>query len=340
MTVARIAASEADLVAVARALVSPHTDEMMALLAKHRTLPPKIGPTCAALVADALRQLWPELWRRDGGRPRAGLDARGGVARGRIWERHAPVRLAHTAASLRVLRWLVATPGLAEAEPLAAAPLELGDQVVIYLALAALDGHARRTLAAQPLVRGSPLAWLGFADVLRGDAPGFEGLAAGAGAIVVEALTGELAARWRAVELGKRAQTDPHALIALGAAQDAVLTGFMHACGQRRDLAAFVIDAATPVLARGLAPIPEQLDRTAPLAVRAAARDAAGALLRAIVRWRGWDDEHRGVRFVDDDYPRAQVLLARFEPIGRAGAERAAAWLAELTSLAPTTPAP
>jgi hypothetical protein len=44
------------------------------------------------------------------------------------------------------------------------------------------------------------------------------------------------------------------------------------------------------------------------------------------------------VRFIDDDYAAAQVLLARFEAIGAAGAARAAAWLAELASLAPTTP--
>src|SRR5437867_1141505 len=103
---AQVAASEAELVMMARALIAPYAHDAWAMLAGARTMPAKIGPTCAELVADALRQLWPALWRRDGARPGASIES-GRVVRGRGWERHAPPPLVHTPATLRLLRWLV-----------------------------------------------------------------------------------------------------------------------------------------------------------------------------------------------------------------------------------------
>ena len=334
------ASSEQELVLLARALVT-RSPEVASMWGRGRTVPATISPTCARLVGDALAQAWPALWRRGGTQPAASiLD---GLARhGRIWERHAPVGLTFSTATLALLRWLLASwlgAPIATIAPLPAAPLTVGDQVMVYLALDAASAPAQAAIAAQPLVRAAPLAWLGFADLLAGSPPAFAGLCTGAGAIVVEALTGELASRWRAVELRKRAMTDPRALIALGAAQDATLTGWLAACDahRRRDLAGFVIDAAAPLLAAHIVPAPAQLEPTATLAQRAEARVAAGALLRAVVAWSAWDQAHRGVRFIDDDYAAAQVLLARFEAIQSAGAARAAAWLADLASLAPTT---
>lgn len=327
-----IAESETELVRMARALVAPDDNEPW--VAVSRELAPKISPACAGLVGDALRKLWPSLWRRGGAKP--GASIRGGdVVRGRPWERHPPVGLVHTEATIAVLRWLVESRlGTRTIAPLTARRLALGDHVVIYLALATLgERAARRAFAVHPLVRASPLAWLGFAELFDGGAPAFDELAHGAGAIVVEALAPELARRWQAVEWEKRRIVRPDELVALGAVQDATLTGFMDACDRhrRRDLAGFIIDAAAPMLARDLPPFPEALDTAVPLSVRAAARPAAGALLRAIVRWGDWDREHRGVRFVDDDYAASQLLLARFEAIGTPA--RAIAWLGELASL-------
>jgi hypothetical protein len=224
---------------------------------------------------------------------------------------------------------------------LEARPLEIGDQVAIYLAIdAAAATPVLRSIVRQPMVRAAPLAWLGFAHAMSGTPPAFDSLTAGAGAIVVEALSLELATRWRGVELTKRGERDPAAVVAIGAAQDATLDGFMAACDRagRRELAGFVIDAAAPLLERGLAPFPGELDPTTPMAARAAARLAAGSLLRGIARWRAWDDAHRGVRFIDDGYAAAQLLLTRFERIGRAGIDRTERWLAELASLSPTSP--
>jgi len=330
-------ASEHELVMLARALVVPAPGELAALLYRERIAPAAISPDGARLIGDALAQCWPALWRRGGVAPGVALDG----ARGRIWERHAPAGLTFSTATLDLLRWLVAQPLTAPPAALArlpAAELTIGDQVVVYLALAGTEPPAQVAIAAQPMVAAAALAWLGFAHLLAGAPPSFAALCAGTGAIVVEALGGELARRWRAVELAKRAITSPDALIALGAAQDATLTGFLAAADhqRRRDLAGFVIDAAAPLLARDLAPS-APLDPSAALARRAQARVAGGALLRAVRTWARWDAAHRGVRFIDDDYAAAQVLLARFEAIGAAGAARAAAWLAELASLAPTT---
>jgi hypothetical protein len=348
----QVAASEHDLIMMARTLVMGPAaqDDIWALLCATRPAAPKIGPTCAALLEDTLRHAWRALWLRGGARSGAsiaGAGPRAGAAiHGRLWERHAPMPLAFTSASVAFLRWLVATPFAAPASTLAAlpaVPLAIGDQVLIYLALdAARTTPALRVLAAQPFVRAAPLAWLGHAGALAkrgGAAPSFGALTEGVGAIVVEALAGELAKRWHAVELGKRAMFEPELLIDLGAAQDQTLTGFMAACdaARRRDLALFVIEAAAPLLARNLPPTPAQLDPNTTLAMRATARIAAGALLRAVVKWGEWDQLHRGVRFIDDDYAAAQLLLERFETIGANGVARATHLLSDLASLVPTT---
>jgi hypothetical protein len=337
-------ATEHDLVLLARGLVVP-SPQVTALLYRGGELPAAISQTCAQLLGDALAQVWPALWRRGGTEPAVSLDG-DAARRGRIWERHAPAGLTFSVATLKLLRWLLATPlnmPRSTLAPLAAEPLTVGDQVITYLALDVAAGTpAQAAIAAQPLVRGAPLAWLGFADQLAGAPPAFATLCTGAGAIVVESLTPELARRWRAVELGKRAITVPGELIALGAAQDGTLAGFLAACDhqRRRDLAGFVLDAAAPLIAAGIAPAPATLDPLAPLARRAEARVAAGALLRGVMTWAAWDQAHRGVRFIDDDYAVAQVLLARFESIQATGAARAAAWLADLAALAPTTRPP
>lgn len=322
---------ERDVVLMARALVAP--DDNIAVMGTCQRWFDTITPACAELVADALRPLWPSLWKRGGARTGAVL--RGDtVVRGRPWERNAAIGLVHTAATLDVLRWLAVTR--TESPTLEPAPLGMGDQVIIYLAmdLAAASGRVE-ALARQPMVQMSSLAWLGFADAMTGEPPSFDDLVTGPGAAVVDALTRELGQRWHRVEITKRSIVSVTDLVALGAVQDAVLDGFMTACERhrRRDLAGFILEAAAPTIARNVPPFPEALDPKAALGVRAKARTSAGALLRAVARWIGWDQQHRNVRFIDDDYAMSQHLLARFEAAGSMG--RAVAWLDELASLAP-----
>lgn len=346
----QVAQSEAELLAIARAVIGGGVahDELWAMLSTSRPLPAQIGPTAAGLLADTLRQVWRALWLRGGSRP--GVSLRGGETspRGRLWQRHPVQPLTFGPASVRLLRWLTATAfaappstltGLAVEAEDPAHGLAVGDQVVIYLALVATrHTPAHRILCAQPLVRSAALAWLGFADALAAGppaTPAFDTLTTGTGALVVEALTGDLAAAWSATELTKRAIVDPAALVALGDAQDATLTAWFAACDRahRRDLAGFVIDAAAPLLARDVGPYPQRLDPHTALGVRARARVAAGALARGVQRWGAWDAEHRAIRYIDDDYAAAQFLLARFEAIGPHGIGRAGAWLAELAAL-------
>jgi hypothetical protein len=342
----QVAQSERNLIAMARALVAPASEDVAPMLWGSRGMPPHIGPTAAWLLQDALSHAWLALWRRGNCAVGASLSADGEtVRRGRVWDRHAPAPLAFTGATLVLLRWLVATPFSATARTsyalLRQMPLTIGDEVALYLALDVSAGTpAQAALASQPFARASALAWLGFAHLMGppDEPPSFQPLTSGAGAIVVESIAPELAARWRSIELTKRQIRSSEKLIALGAAQDATLTHFMTACerARRRDLALWVLDAIAPMLARDLAPIPPVLDATAPLSVRAAARLGAGSLVRALLRWRDWDAQHRATRFVDDGYAAAQLLLGRYEIIGIPGGDRAAGWLAQLSALAPS----
>ncbi len=338
----QVAASEKDLLDMAQAVIAPHATDVWGVMCRTRKLPPHVSETFEWLLGDTLSKVWHALWRRGGTEPGASLD-NGNVKRGRIWQRHPVTPLEFSPATLRLLRWLVQTQFPVDTTKLPAEPLTIGDQVMLYLALGAAHGTpAFATLATQPLVRAAPLAWLGFFDSIPGAPPAFDSLVEGAGAIVVEALSGELARHWQTVELEKRIMESPDALIDLGQKQDAVVRGFMTACDKvkRRDLALFLVDAAAVALARNLSPMPAQLDPTTTMSARAQARIAAGALLRAVTAWAEWDRQHRGVRFIDDDYAAAQYLLGRFERIQSAGVDRANAWLSELSSLAPTSGSP
>jgi hypothetical protein len=343
----RVAPSEYDTIFLARALIgdSHQRDAIWPLMAAARKLPPHMGETSAALLEETLRHAWLALWRRAGARPAATLNERGDVVRGRPWERHPPEPLSFTGATVALLRWLIGNnlAGAASRLPtLDHRPGGVGDQVMVFFALdAAAPTPGGPSLANQPMVRDTPLAWLGFPDLMAAahplsSPPPFDSLTCAVGALVVEALTADIARRWTAVEIAKRSVVAPDQLIALGAAQDAVVSDFMATCdrGRRRDLAAFVIDATLPVVARDLSPAPERLDPAATLSMRNRARIAAGALLRGAVRWDEWDQQHRATRFIDDGYAAAQHLLARYEPFAAAGGrEKVAGWLHQLASL-------
>jgi hypothetical protein len=338
-----VAQSESELIMMARALVQPRAHDTWAYLASSRKMPETIGPSCEALIEDALSRIWPALWRRDGARPRASTIGNS-VVRGRPWQRYAPAPLEFTSATLALLRWLVgmplATGGEVPELDHPAAPLAIGDEVAIYLALdLASDLPPQLVIARQPMVRKSALAWLGFANLMAGEPPDFAPIVTGTGAIVVDALGSEIADRWRAAELTKRQLENPDELLAVGRAQSVALEKFMTACdaAHRRDLAGFVLDAARPLLERNIAPVAQLLDPNKPLSTRSQARLAAGALLRGVQMWSHWDEQHRGVRFLDDDYQVSQALLARFEPIGRPLTDRAAQMLSDLASLIPNS---
>lgn len=348
----RVAQSEYDLLTVARALVgegSYATIEPIVHIG--RKLPPKIGPTAMRLLEETLsRGVILELARRGGWRPAQHLNAHGmPSATARLWERHAtPPAIPFSKLTIELLRWLSA----GQKGDLADAPATLGDELIMYFALELLaSGGAAATLAEQPPVRGSRLCWLGFPDVLVRHAPPATGGLTGpafapymkdAGAIVLEALQADLARRVLEIERSKRTIRRLDAMAALGATQTALFDAFMAACdtAKRRDLAGFLIEAGTKLLARPVPPTAwiETLELIGPLSERTAATRAAGSFLRALVRWKTWDDEHRGVRFIDDGYDASQLLLRRYEQLGerlRHGEDVLRA-LDSLTAAAPT----
>ncbi|HEU4733109.1 MAG TPA: hypothetical protein VFT22_34690, partial [Kofleriaceae bacterium] len=57
--VLRVAASESDLVLLARALIAPNPVEAVALMYRTRLLPPTISGSCEELIADAASHVWP-----------------------------------------------------------------------------------------------------------------------------------------------------------------------------------------------------------------------------------------------------------------------------------------
>ncbi len=347
-----VAASEAALITIARAQVGaiepaaawPH-------LVEDRTLPASIGRDAADLLDETLARGAIRLLARGGARAGATVEGEK-VKTGRLWERHPPPSLRFTERAYTLLRWLAATPLLGAPSTLPAldgAPVELGDQLLVWLAIERLEGPVRGALRIQPMVRATPLAWLGHAGELGSigapAAPVLDRLAdltAGTGAIVVEALAGALAERWRSTAAEQTRTVDPGALIAAGGACDAVLTAWFAACdrARRRDLAGFVLDAVGPLLPEAAWHAPDALDPTTPLSRRAEARRAAGSLWRALMRWEAWDREHRSIRYIDDGYRVAQHLLARFEPIGAPGVGRAVARLDELNALPASTISP
>jgi hypothetical protein len=353
----RVAASEFDLLTVARALVRDlEAAAVEPLLRQPRRVPGKLGSTAIGLLKQILaRGVVLELCRRGGWREADHL--RGDeVVQGRLWERWArgggaPPALHFSGLGLRACRWLTVAPLAVprECEPLGASRTPgLGDQLVLYLACdLSLRCGCSGALATSPAFRRAPLCWLGFPEVLAaGGAPeeegdlegeGLEVLLRGDGALVLEALQLDLARRWVAAERSKGAVADPGRMTALGLAQERVLGALMEGARRagRRDLLGFVPEAAArllrhrPAARRWVA----SLSRQSSLQQREAACRGAGAFLRALERHHRWAERARTTRFFDDDYEAGQLLLRQWEPLGAGGLDHARLVTGQLTSL-------
>jgi hypothetical protein len=348
----RVAQSEHDLVTVARALVGQGGFAAIEpFVASARALPETIGPVAMELLRETLgRGVVLALARRGGWRKATYLGPEGaGLRQGRLWERHAAPALCFSGFSLALCRWIArGGPSILRGQDLLVPPegLRLGDELVLYLALdlLAAGGIATR-LAEQPAASASALAQLGFAELfaevgapsLPRASDAWRRICVGEGAILLEALEPDLARRWLEMERGKPGLCEPQAMIRLGTAQEAVLDGFLDAAEAvgRRDLAFFLLDAGRTLLSSGPEPSAwvSRLRGTSSLAERQAARHAAGALLRALSRWQGWNEAHRGVRFIHEGYEGAQMMLRRFERFGSRCAENARGVLRGLESL-------
>ena len=352
----RVAASEFDLLTVTRALFERpgawRPALLTGLLRQKRSLPDGMGPTALAVLRSIMgKGIVATILSRGGWRDAESLQ-RGEVVRGRLWERHQPPLIQVSPFAMYLCRWLTSQPLRSDdCEPLHATPATIADELLLYLALdLAQRANCTRSLAVQPAVRASALCWLGFADVLAAHPAGsasfppadisvyaFAPWTSGTGAVFLEALQLDLAQRWVASEVEKLRLTDPAQVVALGRIQDAVLRAFFGAIqgAERLDLCRFIVSCASALLVER--PTVESWQPTlAPggsLRARSDAHRASVALLRNLRTVRHWVEQATAVRFFDDEYERAQLVLRMWEELGENGYRRALAIATEIESL-------
>ncbi|OJH42791.1 hypothetical protein [Cystobacter ferrugineus] len=340
-----VSPSEHALLSLARAIVdSGQYASVEDLLLTRREVPPKLGPRALHVLRDLLAKgVVLALVRRGGWRRQRHLHDGQGVE-GRLWQRHAAPPLHFSSACVRTLQWLTSQPlGRLDREPLEVVePLTLADELFLYLCCHLVAGTpCGPSVGAQPLFRHSALCRLGFPELLGAPPPGFNAsaftpLLVDKG-LVLEALQADLARRWLRIEESKRRVSEPADMVALGSAQEAVLSAFLEAleAARRRDLAGFLLEAGRGLVGRPATLWVEGLSPLASLRARAEASRAAGAWLRSLARLARWDSEHRAVRFFDDDYDAAQFLLSQWSAFGEAGFRLAAERERALSSLGP-----
>jgi hypothetical protein len=322
----RVARSEDELIKLARGLVGAGRPPSRVRAAKPIET---IGPTAMKLLQQTLaRGVIATLLRGGGWETRRTL-VNGHSRRGRLWERHASLPPLHFGpASFALLIWLHDEDLVRPTRQLERNPnTTLADDVLHYLACEQLTRAG--VDVCQPAFLHSPLCQLGFCEFLVGDgaslpAVDFGPLVAGPGSIIVEALQTNLVARWLDSEQRKGTIVLLDEMTRIGRAQDHVLGAWFAALDRvdprRRDLAAFVAEAARQLLARGLERrCPDHrwwirsLSLQAPLAARQGAFTAAAAFLRGVGRLGRWLDEAGLVAYFDDDYEAAQLLLANWQ---------------------------
>lgn len=263
-------------------------------------------------------------WRR-------GLTLAVGAPRvGRLWHRHATLPpLRFTELSLNLCLWLSGDLAvLPEAEKNAAGPLACGDELILTLALEQVGrDQRRRALAHLAATQGALLPWLIAPAELLAQSPceldsnQLSSWTSGCRSLILEALTPWLAAKLVDVEREKQASRSVEELLALGQTQMTLFESLLDAFARanRRDLAAFFLDAAAMILA-GSEPLDDvarryrgALDETAPLGERQRARRAGLALFFALEHIQGWRRELAATRVFDDDYETSQALLSDWE---------------------------
>ncbi|MBZ4415824.1 hypothetical protein [Myxococcus sp. RHSTA-1-4] len=338
----QVSPTEHELLTLARAIVglgqyAPVED----LLRDRHTVPERLSPGAMHVLRDTLSKGSVLALARCGGwRKQRYLD-NGQERSARLWERHPPPELHFSPQTFHTLRWLLEQPLVKHG----CATLHsdgvptVADELFLYLCCRLVAGTpCAKSVGAQPHFRNSALCWLGFPELLGTPPPSltaasFAPLLAGNGWLL-EALREDLAHRWRRLEESKRLILEPEDLVALGTAQEAVLSVFLDAVDSagRRDLAGFLLESARPLMEQPAARWVEGLSLSESLSLRASAAKAAGAFLRTLGRLARWDAEHRTVRFFDDNYDAAQLLLSEWSAFGEAGFRRAADLERELST--------
>lgn len=263
---------------------------------------------------------------------------RGPGPRGRLWERHEPFALRFSSATMDLLRgafeyaitdaqrWTRARPE----------ELTMADEVVFFCVARALR-QCRRTTRMRGF-EASSLVRIGFAldfDDLPAP-PRFERFLEGSGALVVEALSRDLAVAVVDTERERRTLTT---LDRARLAADAIARGpsaFVSSCikANRLDLGLFMLEAVRQILSEmGSGAGPTRFSvRAVALSDRQRIMRGGLSLFESALLYRTIANRARAVGFVDDGYEEAQSLLSRLEPWTEGGFERVDLAVRELSS--------
>jgi hypothetical protein len=365
----RVAASEYDLLMIARALVGFVPADMVApLMSAQRAAPKKLGSTAMRLFKQTLSRGLPVALARRGGWRHDEFLSGEDVLKGRLWQRRPPPALVITPFSLQVCRLLagqlsrqalenarlldkkVPKKKKKTAPPIALVTDEvtLGDQLVLYLACDLVErvgliesAWLGQILARLPALEESALCWLAFPELVvarKGPRrPDLATLVSGDDAVLFEALQSDVARRYVALEQKKRRLFEPARLIELCQEQHQALETLMQAAAknERRDLMTFVITAA----AKLLRPRPRASDwrpaftPNSPLMQRTEGNEASAVLLDALKALQKWVVEAQGARFFDDEYEASQLLLRKWEQLSSGALEHAELLGRELRSM-------
>jgi hypothetical protein len=316
---------EANLLRVLHCLLrrTPVEQALPILLERHER-PACLSRAAAELVQDALAKGCVQILAREGGWRRVRHLRGDRVASGRLWDRTPPdgLGLAYSSHALEFLIGLTADDPLDSASRWRtdAADLTVGDRLLVFLALDAMrETEVGRALRGWQAVAGDGLCRLAFPDDFadnQGDGrPDVAAWTSGVGACVVEALQPMLARRWMDLERAKGRIVVAGSMQGLGREQGRVLDAFLDAidAAGRRDLARFLLVAAAGLLREGATATGwvGSLDLAGlRMADRAEVGRAATAMLARFDRLRRWDQEARGVGFLDEGYAASQLWKA------------------------------
>ncbi len=334
-------AAEAELTEVVRSIVGLSGRAAFDLLARPRPRP-KVRRQVLAVIGDTIQKgIARALIRRSGGRRIRSLGADGSVrAKARIWEQSDPPQLVIGAASAHLLDHLL-TADLDISEIPAAPPprLSVGDEVFYYLAAErCLEAGFLSAMTSAPF-GASALASLAFPVQIGPRAHGFDALLLGSGAQVVLALSPDLATKTRLAERARCACDGPASVLqATDALRQLPAAYALRAIERGRpDLGLFVLEGIATLLDAPHAADPTtwmpRAARTLTLAARQELAQGALVWLEVIDAYRRLLADARAVRFIDEDFERAQFLLDVLEPWSGVRATRTDSLRRALTSL-------
>lgn len=346
--IARVAANEAEMLGVARALVSPNAYASVEATLTSQVVLSTLGPTAMGVLKDTLAKGVVKILMRLGGARRRRRPDIAATAPLRVFEARPVPKLAFSPYTFELVRWLTVTPLADDGPSFEHLPRTLGDELCAYLALRLVEGsRLERRVASSPGLRTS-LTWLAYARPLArhgtdANEPTLDAiLSTEDRRTIVECLERDLARRWTSsARWDARDVVDAALATRIGASERAVLDAYLDQVEAltRWDLATFVIEAAADVLPPG-ASARDVANRAAPrvrpegtLRARTEARQSAGALFRAAARLGRTYEKLALVNFIDDGYETAQATLSLWQTFGRNGFARAEAVVTALAAL-------